>query len=109
VKPLPCTNARQIVGYRLFRYRPGGVFKDKEMACGSEPTYVEDAGPSGWYHQKEAVLLHYGYAFPEDQRAKYARYNTVAGHSDQHIQSIAQPPVLARWFGPTIDVWKGRR
>lgn len=48
-----------------------------------------------------ARLLHFGYAQPADQQARYQRYTAEAGvHSSRHIKSIAEPPTLTRWTGP---------
>jgi hypothetical protein len=96
-----------IAGTRLFRYKPGGTFRDKPMGCGSEPTYVaakkisrEDFG---------LRLMHFGYAREEDQIAKHARYTGLAshGHLDAHVQSIVGPKTLVRWTGPKVALDRG--
>jgi len=87
------------VAYVLFPYRQGGRIRDRDMACGREPTYV------GSVQRKDspiADLLHYGYARQEDREAKHTRYTTLdAGryHSGSHIASILYPPSLEDWGG----------
>jgi hypothetical protein len=97
----------RIAGTRLFAWRPGGVFADKAMGSGSEPGYVAQV-------QRSALqgmwLLHYGYARPEDAQAKFARYTArPEGHANDHVRSIVEPPQLASWDGPLIDVYLGSR
>lgn len=99
-----------IIGTRLFRYQRGGHFAERPMGSGSEPTYVAEAGQWG-PPADNLFLVHYGYAFPEDQRLKHERYSRLMqnGHADRHIASIVEPPSLVRWDGPAIDVWRGQR
>lgn len=87
-----------IRGTRLFRWQPGGVFRDRPMGCGSEPTYAtkpphsEDSGG--------VAIMHLGYAAAADVAAKFERYSAMEhGHNDRHIQSIPQSPVVKRWAG----------
>jgi hypothetical protein len=98
----------KIAGTRLFAWQPGGKFSGKAMGCGSEPTYVTTAPRSSL---QGLWLLHFGYARPEDVKAKYNRYRSLAvhGHADAHVESIPQPPQLVSWDGPLIDVHLGRR
>lgn len=96
-----------IRGTRFFRYELGGVFQDKSMGCGSEPTYV---GMSK--HSPTAFglhLMHFGYADAADQVDKHKRYTSLAahGHNDQHVQSIVGAKQLVRWDGPIPKVERG--
>lgn len=88
-----------IVGHRLCRWMPGGVFADKVMGSGCEPTY---AGNRPHSNNNGIYLLHYGYARQEDQQLKFDRYSTLMdhGHSDRHIQSIIARPSLQRFGLP---------
>lgn len=83
---------------RMWRWHDHGVMADKEMACGSEPTYVQQAiGEQRWTTQDAIHLLHWGYLDPEDRRRKYQAYSQRAGghgHNTQHVQSILGSPVL---------------
>lgn len=89
----------KIRGTRFFAYRKGGLFADKPMASGSEPTYIQarigEIVEGFW-------LLHLGYACHDDRVEKYRRYSERAGHADQHVASILQDPQLAQWVGPSI-------
>lgn len=87
---------------RIFRFVSGGSFKNKVLACGSEPTYVLD-----WYNQRNywkeshLVMQHLGYIKDDDKIAKYERYSNLDGgnfHNLNHINSIMdQSPVLINW------------
>lgn len=87
---------------RVFRYLPNGGFLNRRLACGSEPTYVND-----WIRQRNfwlesgLVMQHLGYMRDEDKQAKYARYSELDGgafHNLNHINSIIDPdPVLIGW------------
>jgi len=88
--------------FRLYRYFLGGRFKDKKLACGSEPMYVETLIRRGKFmRDTPLVMQHLGYMKDEDKQAKYERYMTLDQgnfHSLQHIQSIIDPdPVLEPW------------
>jgi hypothetical protein len=97
----------QIAGTRLFAWRAGGLFADKQMASGSEPTYVPVAARSSL---QGMWLLHLGYAQEEDRKAKYLRYTvSPGGHANTHIQSILAEPTLVPWDGPLIDLYLGSR
>jgi len=88
---------------RLFRWQEGARIADKEMACGSEPTYVQAAVHRGdWFPQNEAHLLHWGYLRIADRQRKHALYSERLGghgHNDRHIASIIQQPRLERYAG----------
>ncbi len=91
---------------RLFRYRRGGSFEPKVMACGSQPTYVD----RGFAIESQGLALaHYGYATAVDRRAKYDRYMAMAnhGHNPAHIQSILGTPVVRPLGLPAPDAWRG--
>ena len=85
---------------RLFRYRHDGKIKDKKLACGSEPTYVEN-----WALRRDGVnantgliLKHRGYETEHDKHAKYDRYMRIDKgkyHSLTHLRSILTKPSLA--------------
>lgn len=87
---------------RIFRFISDGVFLDKALACGSEPTYV-----SSWIRQRNfwinsgLIMQHLGYIFDEDKHKKYERYSKLDGgkfHNINHINSILdQNPVLINW------------
>jgi hypothetical protein len=88
-----------IKGTRLYRWQPGGVFANKRMGSGSEPTYA--VRPPQSTNNNGVSIMHFGYADPADVQAKYARYNgTEHGHNDRHIQSIIAKPTLERWHYP---------
>lgn len=90
------------VSSRLFRFLPGGEFAKRKMACGSEPTYVQEL-----IRQRRANwstpfrMQHLGYIRDEDKIAKHARYMELDGgsfHARKHIESILDPqPTLKRW------------
>lgn len=99
-----------IAGTRLFRYQPGGTFRNKEMGSGAEPSYVvNSAGRAP--RQPGLSLLHLGYMDWRDRATKYKRYTDLLdhGHSNSHIQSIITPPTLEPWTGPWPEVWRGVR
>lgn len=87
---------------RLFRYQEGGVFRDRKLACGSEPTYVQDMIGAGKYLVDSGLIMqHLGYVRDEDKKAKYERYMSLDGgdfHARAHIESIIDPnPTLVDW------------
>lgn len=90
---------------RLFRYAPGGTFRDAPLACGSVPTYAARASARA----RDVQLLHLGYLDPADRTAKFNRYYGKAGHSMAHISSIVLPGRRKRWFGPHPPIWRGER
>lgn len=83
---------------RLWRWHDAAEMADREMASGSEPTYVQRAiGERRWSPQKDIHLLHWGYLDPEDRNRKYQAYTQRVGghgHNNQHVQSILGAPVL---------------
>lgn len=97
----------KIAGTRLFAYQPGGVFRNKAMASGSEPAYVQ----AGRISEETfgLALMHFGYAQVADQIAKHARYTALLdhGHSDKHVQSIIATKTLERWRGPAPSMRLG--
>lgn len=89
---------------RMFRYFPNGKFKDRKMACGAEPTFVNALVMNGKkYHNTGLKMKHLSYIKDEDKQLKYDRYVELDGgafHANQHIQSILDPidnVVLADW------------
>lgn len=51
------------------------------------------------------VLLHMGYARPEDRQAKHARYSEGKGHNPSHVASIVTRPRLQVWTGAS-PTWR---
>lgn len=96
------------VGYVMFPFRRHGHFKDRKLACGREPTYV-DLLPSA--PRPVSALLHYGYAREEDRQRKHDRYMELDGgafHNLNHLRSIVFPAQVEPWTkGGLIDVYQG--
>lgn len=93
-KPALCT--------KLFRFMRNGVIKDRKLACGSEPTYVDKAIKMGrWMKDSGLKIQHLGYMDDEDKKAKYDRYMAIDGgkyHSGPHLKSIMDTHVeLLPW------------
>lgn len=86
----------QITGPRFFRYQPGGSYSDREMACGSAPTYIHVL-----IGAHTSQILHYGYVTEQQRRDKYIRYTERPnnGHNPFHVRSIVQLGDLRRWEG----------
>lgn len=87
---------------RIFRYMSNGVFKDRVLACGAEPTYVTDWASQGNYWPNSGLVMqHLGYIHDKDKAAKYQRYSELDGgkfHQGSHINSILdKDPVLINW------------
>lgn len=87
---------------RIFRYVENGGFANKELACGSEPTYVLNwLRSSNYWVNSGLVMQHLGYIRDEDKYAKYERYSQIDGgkfHQGDHIKSIIdKDPVLINW------------
>lgn len=87
---------------RLFRYYPGGQFLDRQLACGSEPTYIQPLIRSGSYLRDSGLSMkHLSYVKDVDKKAKYDRYMALDGgafHANAHIISIMdQEPELIEW------------
>lgn len=90
------------VSFRLFRYQPGGKFKDRKLASGAEPTYVRQLIDAGkLMKHSPLVMQHLGYSRDVDKKMKYERYMELDGgeyHSLAHLKSILDPsPVLVPW------------
>lgn len=90
------------VSTRLFRYQEGGVFKQRKLACGAEPTYVEQAVRQGRFFPSQVLRMkHLGYMKDSDKQMKYERYMRLDGgnfHSLSHLESILDPePTLESW------------
>lgn len=89
----------------MFPYRTHGSFRDRSLACGREPTYVQSLPPAS---NPVSDLLHYGYASEKDRQAKYERYMRLDGgkfHNVNHLKSILRPPALRTWEkGGLLDV-----
>lgn len=88
---------------RYFRYFPGGTFADRKLACGSEPTYVQESIRLGKYYRNTGLKMkHLSYIKDEDKIAKYRRYAKIDGgayHANAHIESILDPnPTLIDWI-----------
>lgn len=83
---------------RLFRWEEGGRVRDVEMACGSNPTYVQEFINKGKaLEQDDLRLLHWGYMRMEDRLEKWNRYNDRPGHNPDHVNSIIKPATLRRY------------
>lgn len=87
---------------RIFRYMEDGAFLNRELACGSEPTYVRDwIGKRNFWVDSNLVMQHLGYIRDEDKLSKYERYSNIDGgkfHNLNHINSIVdENPVLISW------------
>lgn len=87
---------------RIFRFMSGAMFRDRALACGSEPTYVLDLiNQRNYFVNSNLIMQHLGYIKDEDKQSKYQRYSTIDGgefHALNHINSIVDPnPVLINW------------
>jgi glycosyltransferase involved in cell wall biosynthesis len=87
---------------RLFRFYNDGHFNDRKLACGSEPTYVNQLIRSGKYLvDSSLVMQHLGYVDDDDKALKHKRYMELDGgdfHQKSHIESIVDDsPVLVDW------------
>lgn len=87
---------------RIFRFKNGGKFLDRKLACGSEPTYVvEDIRRRNYWVHSGLVMQHLGYTKDIDKQLKHTRYmNLDKGefHNIKHIESIVDPnPTLITW------------
>lgn len=85
---------------RIFRYAPDGVFENKRLACGSEPTYVKEwISRRNYWVYNDIRMVHLGYARDEDKKEKYDRYMKLDNgkyHNKDHLISIidTQPVLL---------------
>lgn len=88
----------------MFPYKPSGIFKDRPIACGREPTYVGTLPIA----RVVSDMLHYGYARPGDRKYKLERYMRLDGgkyHDVNHLRSIGHTPALEPWIkGGLLDV-----
>lgn len=87
---------------RIFRYKDGGGFLNKKLACGSEPSYVMDwIKERNYWFDSGLVMKHLGYIKDKDKKAKFDRYSKLDGgqfHNINHINSIIDDnPVLIDW------------
>lgn len=87
---------------RIFRFSEGGVYLDKVLACGSEPTYVFDwVRKRNFWLESGIIMQHLGYLKDEDKQSKYNRYTTIDNgkfHNINHINSIKdETTVLIPW------------
>jgi glycosyltransferase involved in cell wall biosynthesis len=87
---------------RIFRFIPNGGFANRELACGSEPTYVVDwIRKKNWWLNSGLMMQHLGYINDQDKLDKHSRYSEIDGgkfHNINHINSIIdQDPVLIDW------------
>jgi glycosyltransferase involved in cell wall biosynthesis len=87
---------------RLFRFQEGGRFRDRALACGSEPTYVMNLIQKRRFFTHTGFRMkHLGYVKDIDKISKYDRYMTLDGgdyHSLNHIKSIVDlSPKLKEW------------
>jgi glycosyltransferase involved in cell wall biosynthesis len=79
---------------RLFRWMPDGKFKERKLAPGSEPIYVDwimRHFPSRYMRESGLKIKHLSYIKDEDKQAKYDRYVSIdngAYHASSHINSI---------------------
>lgn len=89
---------------RCFRYFPGGRFRDRQLAPGSEPEYVQSLISQGRFIPNTGLVMkHLSYIKDEDKQQKYERYMAIDGgafHASSHINSIIDPTEkvsLERW------------
>ncbi len=87
---------------RIFSFFPNGGFANRQLACGSEPTYVADwIRQRNWWLNSGLVMQHLGYVKDSDKKDKYSRYSEIDGgrfHNGDHINSIMdENPVLIDW------------
>lgn len=89
---------------RMFRYKQGGVYRNRKLACGAEPTYVREMMrfKSNYLADSGLVMQHLGYVKDEDKRMKYDRYMTLDKgqfHNIDHLTSIMDQDVaLVEWM-----------
>lgn len=91
---------------RLVRYKKDWTFLNKEMGCGSVPTY---ALKNSFKNTVQGRIYHLGYALEEDRKAKAARYAAKKnhGHNQKHIDSILQKPTLGNPVEHMPELWRG--
>lgn len=88
---------------RLFRFYENGEFLQRKLACGSEPTYVQELIRQGKFNTNSGLRMqHLGYIRDEDKISKHKRYMELDGgdfHARAHIESILDPrPTLRKWI-----------
>lgn len=84
---------------RLWKYREGCFFDNLPMACRNEPAYVAKSGAIK--DLDGVVILHYGYATPEERQVRYERYAGIDhGHLPSFIESINDADV-------SLETWRG--
>lgn len=93
---------RPNVSQRLYRFREGGTFRNRRLACGSEPTYVmRSIQQRKFYPNTGLRMQHLGYMRDEDKQAKFERYMKLDKgdfHALNHIKSIVdKQPRLIEW------------
>lgn len=103
-----------VISSRLFRFKEGGTFKDRRLACGSEPTYVAEAiQRRSFFPNTGLVMQHLGYMRDEDKQSKYERYMTLDKgefHARAHLESILDGnPTLVDWNTQLIDLQNQHR
>lgn len=90
-----------VTSSRLFRFHYGGVFRERNLATGSEPTYVNHFIRQRKFAHTDFKMKHLGYMRDEDKKAKYERYMRLDKgdfHSLKHIESILdEDPQLVEW------------
>jgi len=92
---------------RLFRFYPNGQFLDRQLACGSEPTYIQPLIRNGSYLRDSGLLMkHLSYIKDEDKKDKHNRYMELDGgafHNNAHILSIMdENPTLIDWMWRSV-------
>lgn len=90
------------VSSRMFRYYPGGRYNLRALACGAEPTYVQDLIRNHRFLINTPLKMqHLGYMKREDHQMKYERYMRLDSgnyHSLKHLESILEEnPQLVKW------------
>lgn len=87
---------------RIFRFKENAGFLNRELACGSEPTYVREwLSQRNFWLQSGLIMQHLGYTYDKDKEAKFERYSKIDGgefHNINHINSIMDAnPTLIKW------------
>lgn len=92
---------RPVTSSRLFRFFNHGTFRNRNLACGSEPTYVNHLIRQRKFAKTDFKMKHLGYMRDEDKKSKYERYMKLDKgdyHSLKHIESIMdEDPELVEW------------
>lgn len=93
---------RPNIGTRMFKFKQGGQFPQRKLACGSEPTYIHEMIRRKRFLPDPGIhIQHMGYVKDEDKIMKHERYmNLDQGdfHALAHIESIIDPsPRLLDW------------